>query len=66
MTIKEIAEQEKVSISYISKMLKLRFLSPKIQKMILLGEQAEKLTSHNLRNAESNNFEEQERELGIL
>lgn len=66
MTIKEIAEQEKVSISYISKMLKLRFLSPKIQKMILLGEQAEKLTSHNLRNAKSDNFEEQERELGIL
>jgi len=65
MSIKEIAEKEKVSVGYIGKVLKLRFLSPKIQKMILLGEHSEKLTSHNLRMVTSIYFKEQEKLLGV-
>ncbi|MGL4562829.1 MAG: hypothetical protein ACRCVW_03130 [Brevinema sp.] len=65
LTIKEIAEQEKVSTSYVSKMLKLRFLSPRIQKMILLGERSDILTSHHLRMVTSINFKEQERQIGL-
>ncbi len=61
IAIKEMAEREKVSSNYIGKVLKLRFLSPKIQKMILLGEQSEKLTSK----VTSVDFAEQERQLNI-
>ncbi|MGL4562715.1 MAG: recombinase family protein [Brevinema sp.] len=64
-SMKQIAEQEKVSVGYVGKVLKLRFLSPRIQKMILLGEQSEKLTSHNLRMVTSVDFKEQEREIRI-
>ena len=65
ITVKEIAEQERVSSSYIGKVLKMRFLSPKIQKMILSGEQVERLTSHFLRKVTSTDFQEQEKQLGI-
>lgn len=65
ITIKEIAEHEKVSTNYIGKVLKLRFLSPRIQKMILLGEQSEKLTSHHLRTVTTMYFKEQENRLGV-
>ncbi|MGL4676625.1 MAG: recombinase family protein [Brevinema sp.] len=64
-SMKQISEQEKVSVGYVGKVLKLRFLSPRIQKMILLGEQSEKLTSHNLRMVTSVDFKEQEREIRI-
>ncbi|MGL4388082.1 MAG: recombinase family protein [Brevinema sp.] len=65
VSIKEIAQQEKVSTSYISKVLKLRFLSPRIQKMILLGERSDILTSHYLRMVTSINFKEQEQQIGL-
>lgn len=65
MSIKEIAEKEKISAGYVGKVLKFRFLSPKIQKMILTGEHSEKLTSHNLRMMMSIDFAEQEKQLRL-
>ena len=54
MSIKEIAEKEKISVGYVGKVLKLRFLSPRIQKMILTGEQPPEWTVHKLRQCKKN------------
>lgn len=50
---------------YVENVLRLRFLSPKIQKMILLGQQKTYWTNKLLFDIKSHNWGEQERVLGI-
>ncbi|MGL4367567.1 MAG: recombinase family protein [Brevinemataceae bacterium] len=50
---------------YVENVLRLRFLSPKIQKMILTGQQKTHWTNKLLFNIKSHNWSEQERQLGI-
>lgn len=50
---------------YVENVLRLRFLSPKIQKMILLGQQKTHWTNKLLFDIKSHNWSEQERQLGI-
>ncbi|MBT3786950.1 MAG: hypothetical protein HOC33_05480 [Alphaproteobacteria bacterium] len=62
-TIEEIANAEKINSSYISRILRLTLLSPKIVEMILDGRQPLSLTIRMLQNKFSLEWDIQESEL---
>ena len=62
-TIEEIATAEKINSSYISRILRLTLLSPKIVEMILDGRQPLSLTIRMLQNKFSLEWDIQESEL---
>ena len=62
-TIEDLAIAEKINPSYISRVLRLAFLSPKVVQAILDGKQPAWLTMKDLLRPHPNNWPEQERVL---
>ncbi len=62
-TIEDLAIAEKINPSYISRVLRLAFLSPKVVQAILDGKQPVWLTMKDLLRPHPNNWPEQERVL---
>jgi hypothetical protein len=61
----DIAMQESIHYSYLKKVLKLAFLSPKITKVILNGAQPRDLTVGKLFDCDMEEWAKQEQFLGI-
>jgi hypothetical protein len=62
-TIEDLAIAEKINPSYISRVLRLAFLSPKVVQAILDGKQPAWLSMKDLLRPHPNNWPEQERVL---
>ncbi|MGL5254504.1 MAG: hypothetical protein ACRC9L_05880 [Brevinema sp.] len=61
----ELAEKLKITRRYVERILNMRYLSPKIQLMILKGTQPISWTTHTFIKVLPSNWEEQSRELNL-
>ncbi|MGL5254075.1 MAG: hypothetical protein ACRC9L_03565 [Brevinema sp.] len=64
-SIAELAETLKITRRYVERILNMRYLSPKIQLMILKGTQPVSWTTHTFIKVLPSNWEEQSKELSL-